>query len=149
MLNPSSAEFTLHATHTLQKSSSAVDAFHCIGSYIAESYFCCFWICVACVCCKIPLLLFYIFMALYNLSFADFELQIRQNRDGMPSPVHFFDQQTCIWYKNGRQQTFTVTAVLPRQPVFCQLGGSRQKETTSDTRGEGQKRDILSDTLSY
>ena len=39
----------------------------------------------------------FLWCTLHNLSFAGFELQGRQNRDGLPSPVHFFDQQTCIW----------------------------------------------------
>ena len=60
------------------------------------------------------LFLTFLWCTLYNLSFAGFELQVRQNRDGMPPPVHVFNQQTCIWYKNGRQQTFAVAALLRR-----------------------------------
>ena len=82
---------------TSQNPTSAVFTFM-LRVYVAKS-FCCF--------------LTFLWCTLHNLSFAGFELQVRQNRDGMPSPVHFFNQQTCIWYTNGRQQTFTVTAVLP------------------------------------
>ena len=60
MLNPSSDKFTLHVT--LQKSFFAVYTLYRIDSYIAESYFCCFYNYVACVCSKILLPLSYIFM---------------------------------------------------------------------------------------
>ena len=85
-------------SRTLQNPTSAV--LHLCGMSNIEESFCC--------------VLTILWRTLHNLSFAVFELQARQNRYGMPSPVHFFDQQTSIRYKNGRQQAFTVTAVLPR-----------------------------------
>ena len=108
MLNPSSAEFTLHVT--LQKSFSAVYALYCIWSYITESYFCCFYIYVACICSKILLLLSYIFMVYLAQSFfCWFWIAGTAKPEWLALSIHFL-----IWYKNGRQQTFTVTAVLPR-----------------------------------
>ena len=114
MLNPSSAEFTLHVT--LQKSFSAVYALYCIWSYITESYFCCFYIYVACICSKILLLLSYIFMMYLAQSFfAGFELQVRQNRNGLASPYTFWsgikmgDNRLLLWQQCCHaNQSFTI-----------------------------------------
>ena len=112
MLNPSFAEFTLHVT--LQKSFSDVYASYSIESYITESYFCCFYIYAAYVCSKIRLLLFYISMAqLAQSFFCCFWIAGTANPGWYALSSAFFDQQTSIRYKNGRQQAFTVTAVLP------------------------------------
>ena len=75
---------------TLQYPTSAVFTFMW-RMYVAKSL-CCF--------------LIFLWRTLHNHFFASFELLSRQNRDGMHSPVHFFYQQTCIWYENRRQQTF-------------------------------------------
>ena len=74
----------IHCTvliRTLQNPTSAVFTIM-LHVYVAESF------------CRS---LTFLWCTLHNLSFAGFELQVRQNRDGLPSPVHFFDQQTCIW----------------------------------------------------
>ena len=82
MLNPSSDEFTLHVT--LQKSFSAVYTLYRIDSYIAESYFCCFYNYVACVCSKILLPLSYIFMVyLVPCIFLLLVLNCRYGKTGM------------------------------------------------------------------
>ena len=113
MLNPSSDEFTLHVT--LQKSFSAVYSLYRIDSYIAESYFCCFYNYVACVCSKILLPLSYIFMVYFAQSFFRWFWIA-----GTAKPGCHALSNTLYWPANlylvnsGRQQTFTVTALLQR-----------------------------------
>ena len=113
MLNLSSAEFTLHVT--LQKSFSAVYALYCIRSYITESHFCCFYIYIACICSKILLLLSYIFMVYLAQSFFCWFWIA-----GTAKPGWLALSSTLFWpanlylVKNGRLQTFTVTALLQR-----------------------------------
>ena len=104
MLNVFSAEFTLHAAYTWQKSFSAVYALHYIGSYITGSAV--LHLCGVCMLQNPSAAFLHFYDVPCTIFYTGFELQARQNRDDMPSLVHFFDLQICIWYKNARQQTF-------------------------------------------
>ena len=66
---------------------------------------------------------------LHNVFFTGSELQVQQNRDGMHSPVHLFDQQTCIWYKKWETTNFycessaaTLKSLLPARKVARDKG---------------------------
>ena len=72
---------------TLQNPTFAVFTFM-LPVYVAKS-FCCF--------------LTFLWCTLHNLSFAGFELQVRQNRNGLPSPYTFWsgikmgDNRLLLW----------------------------------------------------
>ena len=111
---------------------------------------CCSYIYVACVCSKILLLLFYIFIYTSCTSFLLLVLYCRYGKTGMACPLQytFLTSKPVSGIKMGDNRLLLWQQCCHANQSFASLeGGSRQKVTTSDIIREGQKRDILSETL--